>query len=258
MPHDTAIFLSDVHLGLPVSGGENREEALIAFLKEIQGRIDHLFLLGDIFDFWIEYRHVIRSDYFNILHALKNLAESGVRLHYLAGNHDFALGPFLSRTLGMMMHGEELKIDIQGKRLLVSHGDRYVETGAIHTLICHMLRNRRNQKLFKLLHPTIGIQLAERLSGLSRKAVDTGIKPSVPEAYRKIGRQLLESELDMVILAHTHYPEIIENKGKVYVNTGAWIKTCCYAELKQGELGLWEYLGPGNRRQIGNSFPLTD
>jgi UDP-2,3-diacylglucosamine pyrophosphatase LpxH len=80
----------------------------------------------------------------------------------------------------------------------------------------------------------------------------------VPEAYRKIGSQLLESGFDMVVLAHTHFPEIIENSGKVYVNTGAWIKTYCYAELNQGELGLWEYLGPGKRRRIGNSFPLTD
>ena len=257
MSHDSAIFLSDAHLGISIPGAEQREQALVAFIKEIHGQVDHLFLLGDIFDFWIEYRHAVRPDYFHVLFALRNLRDSGVKLHYLPGNHDFALGPVLSQATGMILHGQELDILLQGKRLLLSHGDRFVETGPIHSLIFHILRNRRNQRLFKLLHPNIGIPLAKWISGLSRRCVEHGVKPNVPKAYQTIGRKYLDNGFDMVILGHTHFPDRVDYRGKVYVNTGEWIKTYSYAELKQGQLRLWEYLGPGRRRQISNLFPLV-
>ena len=108
-------FVSDAHLGLAIPGCDAREAALVEFLRDIASKGSALYIVGDLFDFWIEYRRAIRPDYFTILHELAAVREKGVSIHYLAGNHDFALGPFLRDALGIHTHLNDYHPEIQGK-----------------------------------------------------------------------------------------------------------------------------------------------
>jgi UDP-2,3-diacylglucosamine hydrolase len=246
----TAVFLSDVHLGLSIPGAEYREKALISFLRGIRTEASHLFLLGDIFDFWMEYRYAIRPDYFQILHELKLLVDAGVEVHHLSGNHDFAIGSFLSREIGLILHDDPLELRLPGKRLWLSHGDRLVETGILSRTIRRILRSPINQRLFRLLHPDMGIRLGQRVSRLSRSCVNNGIKPNEPETYRKAAAGILSKNFDVVVMGHTHYPEILRFGEKWYVNTGQWIYSYNYCLMRDNGLTLWEFSLSGESRQI--------
>ncbi len=164
----TAYFISDAHLGIHLKNCEQREEYLISFLHEIRENASHLFIVGDLFDFWIEYKHAIRPIYFSILHEFRQLIEMGVEIHYLAGNHDFALGPFLEETVGINIHPQYLNITVQGKNLYLRHGDGVLRNDNGYRFWRALLRNPVCQVLYKLLHPNFGVPFASLFSGSSR------------------------------------------------------------------------------------------
>ena len=123
-PSLPAVFVSDLHLGTRYAGArQDRAGKFEQFVEGLQGRVSRLFLLGDVFEFWMEYRHFVPKAQFGVLAALRNLRRSGVAIDYLAGNHDFNLGTFFSDELGITTHGGPFAVELQGKRVLLLHGD---------------------------------------------------------------------------------------------------------------------------------------
>jgi UDP-2,3-diacylglucosamine hydrolase len=250
-----AYFISDAHLGIAFPGYERREQDLIQFLQRLHERADSLFILGDLFDFWIEYAHAIRPIYFNILHRFKSLIEAGMEIHYLAGNHDFALGPFLEKTIGMNLYFDHLSLTVQGKRLHLHHGDGLIRQEIGYRLLRFVLRNKVNQRLYRMLHPNVGITLAKLFSMTSRHLIKRRCSEKKRAKYRAVARGYLSRGDDIVIFAHTHFPEIIDYDGKIFCNAGEWIRRYTYARLENGQLSLWEYFPdkPHQRFEISAS-----
>jgi UDP-2,3-diacylglucosamine hydrolase len=233
-------FVSDAHLGINMPGHDNRQADLLSFFDAISADAAELFIIGDLFDFWIEYRHAIRPEYFVVVSRLRRLVESGTKVHYLAGNHDFALGPFLRDTVGLHIHQEHFETVIQGKKAHLYHGDGLVKKDVGYRILKKILRNPFNQKLYKLLHPNIGVPLALFFSGNSRTMLSNWLTEEKLEEYRQNAKRYLEAN-DIVIFGHTHRPEIKKYGDKTYVNTGEWIRKYTYAKMENGEISLWQW-----------------
>jgi UDP-2,3-diacylglucosamine hydrolase len=249
-PNNISYFISDAHLGLPINGCDEREDNLISFLETTLKPGCNLFIVGDLFDFWIEYNQAIRPDYFNILCILKQLVKTGVTIHYLAGNHDFALGSFLEKNVGTIIHEKHYITELQGKRVHLYHGDGLIKKDAGYRILKKILRNPVNQKIYKIIHPDIGVPLGSFCSGSSRKVTSNFITENVLEEYREHARKFLNKGDDIVIFGHTHRPEIFHWNEKTYCNTGEWIHDYTYAKLENGKMSLWRYIQGGNTQEI--------
>jgi UDP-2,3-diacylglucosamine hydrolase len=246
----TIYFVSDAHLGIDMPGHNDREAAMLSFFDSLAPGADELYIVGDLFDFWIEYRHAIRPEYFRVIDRLFSLVKSGTRVHYLAGNHDFALGPFLSDTLGLIIHPDHYETTIQGKRVHLFHGDGLFKRDVGYRFMRRILRNKTFQGLYKLLPPDIGVPLASFCSGSSRKMLDFWFTEEVIEEYRQHARTYLDHGADIVVFGHTHHAEIRRWGDKTYVNTGEWIRTFNYAKLENGAMSLWQWFTDKAAREI--------
>lgn len=250
-----AYFISDAHLGAAAPDAEDREARVIAFLESITLKARYLFIVGDLFDFWIEYTHAIRPDYFHVLYEFRRLIKRGVEIHYLAGNHDFALGTFLSEAVGIVVHPSGcMDIRLQGKALHISHGDGLMPSDHGYRVLKKILRNPLCQRIYKMLHPNWGIPLAEVFSRTSRDQISFRSRESERNAYSQVAQNMLKAEPDIVIFGHTHYPEMHSWNGKIYCNTGDWIQHFTYAVLENGEIHLKRF-GSDDRNVDVYRFP---
>lgn len=245
MNRNTVYFISDAHLGAPFKDDAEWERQLIRFLRSIADRAGALYILGDLFDFWIEYRHAIRADYFPVVHELRKLIEQGVEIHYFAGNHDFAFGPFITSTLGMIVHPGHEQMVLQGRNVHFYHGDGLLRNDVGYRILKSLLRNPLYQSMYKLLPPSVGIGLAALVSGSSRKHRE-GLKDNkkIIAEYREQARTFLEKGSDLVFLGHSHHAELsIWPDAKIYCNTGAWMRDYNFATMTDGNVRLWRYRG---------------
>jgi UDP-2,3-diacylglucosamine hydrolase len=260
MNRDTIYFFSDAHLGAPVPEAPEWERQCIAFLRSLSGRAAALYILGDLFDFWIEYRHAIRPDYFRVICELKKLVDAGIPVHYFAGNHDFAFGPFITDTLGITVYPGHEETVLQGRRVHLFHGDGLLRRDTGYRYLKALLRSRFNQALYRLLPPGIGIPLASYFSATSRKRSDRIMTGKNIAEYREYAKALLDKGNDIVFLAHSHRAELSRWDTKFYCNTGSWMRTGNFASMNNGEVRLWCYRGdeaaepvPAADRNAGSS-----
>lgn len=253
MKKDTVYFISDAHFGISISGQESREEHFSSFIQDISTSMSKLFIVGDLFDFWIEYKRAIRPDYFNVLYTLKQLTEKKIPVHYLAGNHDFALGTFLKDYLGITIHHGHYETVIQDKKVHLYHGDGLIKSDYGYRILRKILRNPVNQHIYKLLHPNIGVWFATRCSGHSRKYLSGRISEKSVQEYRMHARKYLESGNDIAIFGHTHRAELCDLGCGIYCNTGSWLINYNYASMKNGRISLWAY----NCDSSSQKLPLT-
>ena len=241
---DAVYFVSDAHFGLTAGAhGAGEREKVKRFRElsaQMRARAADLYILGDLFDFWIEYSMAIRPDYFPVLHELRGLVESGVRVHYLVGNHDFALGPFLQEIVGVSVCHYALDVELQGRRVHMRHGDNVLKK---NPLTIKILRNRFCQKLYKAIHPNIGVRLGAYISALSRKRYDNiEISEEAREKYRQIARSCMKAQkCDLVIYGHTHYAEQISYREGEYCNIGSWMTRYDYAVMRGGKIQLMRW-----------------
>lgn len=240
MTSDAVYFISDAHLGDQLPYPPHRQTDLVNFLTSIDDQMTHLYILGDLFDFWIEYRHAIRPDFFPILHCFRTLVEKGVQVEYVCGNHDFSFGPFLTDIIGIRIHDDPITVNLQGRQIHLIHGDGIIQNDASQRLLKKLLRNRFLHKGYYLLHPTLGVGLGESISMASRRR-NRQKKPKYQYTdYRAVAKTLLNRH-DMVLMGHTHHPELVQWDDKVYCNTGDWVRHFTYARLQDGRLGLFQY-----------------
>ena len=236
-----AYFFSDVHLGLESPETEKQKEnRLLGFLKSILSTSDHLVIVGDLFDFWFEYKTVIPKGFHRTLAALQEFTDRGVKVHYLAGNHDFWMGDFFRTELGMELHFDPFEITVGGKRIFFHHGDGLARNDAGYKLIKPVLRNRFNIRLYRWLHPDIGVKLA-RGSSRSSREYTSNKHYGEEEGMLECAREQIGRGMDIVMMGHRHKPRRVQIDHGVYLNLGDWITYNTYAELSDGivQLKAW-------------------
>lgn len=164
-------FVSDVHLGLQVNNPEDREERFVSFLRSLPPETEALYLLGDIWDFWYEYRDVVPKGYVKVFAALTGLMDSGVKVYYFQGNHDVWSYSYF-KELGMLRLEQPALVDIGGTKFCLGHGDGLGPVKLSYKLMRAVFHCRFLQVLFSMLHPWIAFRLGNswsRSNRLSRK-----------------------------------------------------------------------------------------
>lgn len=225
----TLIF-SDVHLKVSAED-RPRHEAFIEFLRGFPpAEFDRVVCLGDLFDFWYEYRHVIFSGYFDVLRCFADLRDAGVALHLICGNHDFWAGRFLRETLGFHIHPVSADLPFGAQTAHFIHGDGINPTDHGYHLYKRIARNPWVIRAFRLLHPDWAMALAQGVSHGSRAMLAPpdpyhGGETKSLRAYAQ--RKLAAGEADFVLCGHSHAPLIERHPTPggegLYINTGDWI-----------------------------------
>ena len=151
-------FLSDAHLGsLAIEHGRMQERRLVRFLDSIKTKARAVYLLGDMFDFWYEYRYVVPKGYTRFLGKLSELTDMGVEVHYFTGNHDIWAYDYLARECGVVLHKQPLTVELYDKVFLLAHGDGLGDPDRSFKFIRAVFHSRLCQRLFSALHPRWGV-----------------------------------------------------------------------------------------------------
>ena len=219
-------FVSDAHIG---GGNPDAEQRLFRFLESIRGRAQSLHILGDLFEFWFEYGRAIPKPGFRALAELAELSRLGTRIGYLKGNHDFWFKDFWRRELGADA-ADELDVRLDGKRVYLAHGD-VLDHALVPRFFRALMRSRLDGWLYSLLHPDVGIGLALAVARVSRAE---SAKPSLVEDMARFAGGKLGSGFDIVIMGHSHVPELRQVNGGTYINIGDWLKHFTYGVIRDG------------------------
>jgi UDP-2,3-diacylglucosamine hydrolase len=226
-------FMSDAHLGQVPGEDETRVRALVSFFATVTAHHSSLFILGDFFDFWFEYRSVIPRSHFRILTALKGLTYSGTEVIYIGGNHDYWLGPFLEEEIGLRTYTEPVDLRAQGRRVFLAHGDGLGRRDWPYRALRGALHSRPLISLYKLLHPDLGLALAGWISRRSRSHSD-GWAPNPEKLWNEVARPRFESGFDAVVLGHIHQPTELSRENRELYVLGDWINRCSFLVLQNG------------------------
>lgn len=234
----TAYFVSDLHFGLQDKKSEDKKERIfVSFLQSLQGRAERLFIVGDLFDYWFEYRRVYQRGYFRTFTALQDLTLSGTQIHYFIGNHDFMHRDFFQKELGTMLHPESLEITLDEKRFYIAHGDGLVANDFGYLVLKKVLRNKYTQLMYSFLHPDFGIWLASKSSQTSRDYTATKDYGETDSLF-EVAKKKIQSGYDCVVFGHSHRRRI-ENVGKgTYLNLGSWLEAPCFGKYENNELTI--------------------
>jgi len=243
-PSNPAVyFLSDAHLGQDDHIAEDKKlKYLIELFQEVHVNGSHLFIVGDLFDFWFEWRSVIPKQAFPVLAQLKTLTNSGIQVYYLAGNHDFQLHGFLEKEIGVMTYPAELDITLHGKRFFIYHGDGLLSRDRGYRMLKRIIRHPWSVAAYRWLHPDLGMAIARITSRLSHNHFAIEYREEDEAEYEAFAAMKLQSGYDVVILAHSHQP-IIKNYNKgTYIKLGDWIDKFTYAVWDGINLNLLQWL----------------
>jgi UDP-2,3-diacylglucosamine hydrolase len=236
-----AIFIADAHLRHPQ---DQNYQNLLNFLEQQQGNLDALFLLGDIFEFWIGYSSVVFSEHLPLLSRLQQLSASGCQLFYAEGNHDFNLGTFFTDTLKCTVIPDQQIINLDGRKIFICHGDLANPEAKSYLLLRAFWRSGFLKFLSKIVPPDSAWRLGNFLCDLSRKKKRQQIDPSplvIPYA-----RKSLASGADNFVCGHFHYPlQTTIKEGQITV-LGDWVEQYSYLELIDGNYTLKSFQSPAS------------
>ncbi len=229
-------FLSDVHLGVGTPDIERRKRDLLLHVFDIM-RTDAagLYIVGDLFDFWYEYRHAVPRGMHAVLTALEALA-CRIPVVYLAGNHDFAIGRTFT-DMNIRVERDDVSFEHEGTRFWVFHGDGLALRDGGYRALKRVLRNPLSQWLFRWLHPDVGIGLAHRFSHGSRDHTSSKDFGEHDGMYGEAERRIT-SGTDIVVMGHRHRPSLTPIGNGLYVNLGDWIHHFTYAVHTRGSMQL--------------------
>ena len=229
---ERVVVVGDAHLG---SADIRDEEALHELLDAVPALGRRLVLMGDLFDFWFEYRAVIPRRPFRTLAKIALLVEKGIQVEVFGGNHDRWGGDFWTEDLGVPFNRDGAGLMLAGRQSWLHHGDGLAEQKLGGKLIHRITRSRITIGAFKALHPDLGFRLADRLSGgLAETNKTAEAMEAAAVAQERYARALMTArpELQLVVLAHTHRQRLVEvGPGRFYLNTGQWMRDRHYAVI---------------------------
>jgi UDP-2,3-diacylglucosamine hydrolase len=240
-------FLSDFHLGAPDAASSLvREKKIVQFLDEIRKDANAIFIVGDLFDFWYEYKKVVPKGYVRILGKMAEITDAGIPIHFFVGNHDMWMKDYFQKELNTTVYFEPAEFNFNGKRFLIGHGDGLGPGDEGYKFIKKIFRNPVCKWLFGILPPKLGIGLADFLSRKSRAKTSTTNEVFLGEEKEWLvvyAKEILQKEhYDYFIFGHRHLPlDIILNEKSKYINLGDWIKYFTYAVFDGENLSLEYY-----------------
>lgn len=251
MPHFGKIyFASDIHLGTPDEHSSTlRERLFIKWLDEAKADATEIFIIGDIFDFWHEYKTVVPKGHVRLQGKLAEITDAGIPVHVFTGNHDLWMFGYLEKELGVKIHKAPVQRVFNGKKFFIGHGDGLGPGDHGYKFIKKVFNSPVCQFLFRWLHPDVGTRLAAYLSKQSRYGT-SGEKKQLEQfkgeekewlvQYSK--RVLLRDHFDYFIFGHRHLPLDIQVSDKSrYINTGDWLDYNSYAVFDGEKLELKYY-----------------
>jgi UDP-2,3-diacylglucosamine hydrolase len=242
-------FLSDFHLGAPDQiKSLEREKIIVRFLDEIKKDAAEIFIVGDMFDFWYEYRKVVPKGHVRLLGKLAELSDAGIQIHFFVGNHDMWMRDYFQHELNIDLHYEPVQYERQGKKLLVGHGDGLGPGDHGYKRLKKVFRNPVSKWLFGIFPPVFGVGLANYLSRRSR--AQTG---STEETFLGADKEWLiiyseeklkQEKIDFFVFGHRHLPiDYRLTNDSRYINLGDWIRYFTYAVMDEGKMELKSYQG---------------
>ncbi|WP_321300032.1 UDP-2,3-diacylglucosamine diphosphatase [Marinifilum fragile] len=244
-------FASDVHLGAPaLKNNRERELLFVKWLDTVKTDAEAIYLMGDIFDFWFEYKRAVPRGFTRVLGKLSEITDSGIPVHFFTGNHDIWVFDYLPSETGVIVHRDIVKTELQGKKFFLGHGDGLGPYDKGYKILKKIFTNKFLQWVFARVHPNFAIWLAHNWSGHSRLKngqieADTfrGEDKEWLVLYAK--DELKKEHFDYFIFGHRHWPCNIDLNGESrYINTGDWVTHFTYAVLDNGVMELKEFEKP--------------
>ena len=238
---DTYLFISDVHLGLQSNEIEKeKERLLVKFLNFAKENCKELFIVGDLFDFWFEYKRVYQKGFFRTLTALQDLTESGVKVHYIIGNHDFMHFDFFEKEIGVKLYENPVETTLNSSKFYIGHGDGLIKKDIGYNILKKILRNKFIQKLYSWVHPDIGIFLASRTSKSSRQYT-TNKDYGKGDNLFEVAKLKIDEGFNYVLFGHLHRRSYQHYKSGYYVNLGSWLDKPCYGIFRENKFEIIDY-----------------
>jgi len=239
-------FASDLHLGAPyINDHRIHEKRFVSWLDAIKNDAEEIFLVGDIFDFWYEYRYSVPKGYSRFLGKLSELTDSGIKIHIFTGNHDVWYFDYLPEECGVIIHDEPYVVVFNDKTFFIDHGDELGNVPATYLMMKKLFRNRTAQWLFKLVHPDLAISFARLWSKKSRYKNEKSKKAEYQgddnEWQVQFAKNYIKGNpgVDYFLFGHRHVARVIplDNESKV-IYLGDWISIMSYAVYDGEELSL--------------------
>ena len=241
-------FASDFHLGAPNHEESfKREKLIVKWLDEIKNDAQEIYLVGDIFDFWFEYKSAIPKGFVRLQGKIAELTDSGIIVNIFTGNHDMWIFDYLPQELGVKIYREPTIKEYHGKKFLIGHGDGLGPGDEKYKMIKKVFTNKFCQWAFARIHPNFGIGYAKAWSNKSRRnniAYDEVFHGEDKEQLIVYCNEYIQKDpsIDYFIFGHRHLPLTIKIGEKAkYINLGEWIRHNSYAVLDGGKLELKEY-----------------
>jgi UDP-2,3-diacylglucosamine hydrolase len=227
-------FVSDSHLGVPdYESSLEREKLLVKWLDSIKADAKEIYLLGDIFDYWFEYKQAVPKGYVRLLGKLAELSDSGITMHYFTGNHDMWMFGYFPRELNIPVYRKPVSREMNGKKFFIAHGDGLGPGDHKYKFIKKVFSNKLCQWLFARLHPNFGLWLIKYLSRKSRVANGDTDEVFLGEDKEFLIQFVKNNEktthYDYYIFGHRHLPLDITIGNARQINTGDWVKNFSYA-----------------------------
>jgi UDP-2,3-diacylglucosamine hydrolase len=246
-PGKKIYFLSDFHLGAPNAGASLvREKKVIQFLNTIQPTAAAIFIVGDLFDFWYEYRKVVPKGYVRILGKLAELTDAGIPVHFFVGNHDMWMKDYFQTELNIPVYFEPQEFEFNRKKFLIGHGDGLGPGDNGYKMLKKIFRNPVCQWLFGILPPYMGMGLANYMSRRSRAQTGATEETFLGEEKEWLiihCKEVLQQKFyDFFVFGHRHLPINFRLTEKSrYINLGDWIRYFSYAAFDGSETELNYY-----------------
>lgn len=242
-------FASDFHLGVPNHAASRaREDRIVSWLDQISNDAAEIYLVGDLFDFWFEYKTVIPKGFVRLQGKIAALCDSGIPVHVFTGNHDMWMFGYLEKELGVTLHYSPIQCEIFGKKLLIGHGDGLGPGDYGYKFIKKVFANRFFQWCFARLHPNFGIGVADFMSRRSRAKTgnteDEYLGDNKEYLVQYCQEMITKEPIDYFIFGHRHLPiEMRIGATAKYINLGDWIRYKTYAKLSPEGISLEKFEG---------------
>ncbi len=231
-------IFSDAHLGCGTPAQESHKLAKITELFElVRADNSRLIILGDLFDFWFEYKHAIPKEHHTILTMMTDLVREGITIDYVSGNHDFWMDDFFIRHIGINLHRDTLTLEYENKKLFLIHGDGLAPGDKGYRFLKRILRHPLNIWLYRKLPPDWAIPLAKKVSGSSRNYTAQRDHSFMAD-YEQYARDKIAEGYDIVVIGHLHIPVRKELNHGLYLNTGDFISHFSYVHISNGKVEL--------------------
>ena len=228
-------FLSDFHLGAPNAVESlKREKRIVQFLDAIKNDAQQIFIVGDMFDFWFEYKLVVPRGYTRLLGKLAELTDFGIKIHFFAGNHDMWMRDYFQNELNIPVYYQPTPFEFNGKKFLIGHGDGQGPGDHGYKFLKKLFRNPLCQWMFGILPPYFGLGIANYFSKKSRELALQKVEVFLGEENEWLiiyCKEVLQKEqYDYFIFGHRHFPiDFTLNENSRYINLGEWINYDSYA-----------------------------